>query len=831
MNRFRKNAMSHQSWQARFAPAACKLCVRSFCTLLLAGLIVALSGCGGSSSSGVVAGDTPQVAGNWQFTMTTTSNSFVGSPLQGGFLLQKNGSLAGQITFSIVLPSTDGGSTTICNSGTANATGTVSGQTVSLTAVVGTLASDGITPATQTFMLSGGKLSSDNSTIVNGTYTLTAGFAVINSQTLPCGLASDAGTWSATLVPPITGGFQGFFHSTTSTTFLNQDFAVSGTLTQGQNIGASSATVTGTLLFQDPVTLLNDYPCLTTASVNGTISGDTVLLQIFSTNGTVVGQIGHTPGGGSGPSAVTLNKTSSGYVVQNVHGATSGSTGGGYAVTTKACSSGDSGNLCLALGSSKACNQPITLTPFSLTFAPQLLGSAATAQTVTLTNTSGAKLSGATLGIVNIVSGEFFGFFGDDFNGAPSFTEQDTCTQQGTINLDSGGSCTITVSFSPQQSCPWLPQTQTGEGPIFGLPPAKCPLTLGATLTVTIPSGGADADNEFAVPVTGTGLSFVVPSVPELDFGAQALGEASPPQTITFTNQSPGVVSILPSEAPCTFPTGFVPLPFPRPPLSLSGQAQVSGLQLAQTVQTGSTTIIPITAYASISPPLVNAPTVQYNCDIDPPVSKGGSGRPNFEILADECSGQSLQPFGRAGDSCTIQIEFVPQPGTWGPLHLGSTSGLDDFLQLNTAWCGDNVPNNLNYPVNPPEANCEIDSGRFPVEIKTNPPSPLRMLPGAGMDFGFVTKGTAGGPLTITLFNDPEDPNSATVNITSKIISGDYLETDTCGIGLAPGDSCSITITFIPKVVGLDPSTFVLTYNTGSLVGLIQTIYMRGTGQ
>jgi AraC-like DNA-binding protein len=38
------------------------------------------------------------------------------------------------------------------------------------------------------------------------------------------------------------------------TSLTNQDFAVTGFFTQGQNIGASNATVTGSLSFIDPIT-------------------------------------------------------------------------------------------------------------------------------------------------------------------------------------------------------------------------------------------------------------------------------------------------------------------------------------------------------------------------------------------------------------------------------------------------------------------------------------------------------------------------------------------------------------------------------------------------
>ncbi len=156
--------------------------------------------------------------------------SFLGG-LQGGFLLQNSGSVTGAAVYSVSLPLL----AFPCNSGSAPITGTISGQTVTLTAVAGT----------QTFTLTG-MLSSDGSTMV-GTYKSTAGTAADGA---PCGTVQTGLQWSAISVPPITGPIQGSFHSTGGSAGLsNQDFAVTGSLLQGENIGASNATVTGTLTF------------------------------------------------------------------------------------------------------------------------------------------------------------------------------------------------------------------------------------------------------------------------------------------------------------------------------------------------------------------------------------------------------------------------------------------------------------------------------------------------------------------------------------------------------------------------------------------------------
>jgi hypothetical protein len=729
--------------QESFPGSSCGGDVKGLLPVLLASLMV-LSACGGGGAS-TQSQSNGSLAGNWQFTMTAPpDNSFQGG-MQGGFLLLSKGSVTGGITYSVLLPpSQPGGVPTLCNSGSAPVTGSLNGQNVTLTAVAGT----------QTFTLTG-TLSADGSTIL-GTYSSTDGQG--------CGTAQTGLPWSATSVPPLTGSIQGNFHSSLNPVLRDQDFPVSGVLTQGENIGASNATITGTLNFQG-------YPCLAFASVNGQISGNSVILQIIAPNGLNVGQIGAPPGF-LNPSPVIYASTSGGgAVLQGTNG---------YGVTTKSCPggtlAGDIGNVCLALGNVTSCTQPILLSPASLTFPAQQVGSAPTAQTITLTNTdpSGTTLTGLSL-MFNPQSGNTSLFGLSDFDGLPNFTSQDTCANPpgSTFSLGSQQSCSITVSFSPQQSCPWLPSTALG-----GEPPSACPFPLAASLTVNSPTS-ADSDKAFALPISGIGFSAIVPSTPELDFGAEAVGEMSASQLLTFTNQGANPVQILPAlSSTCVNPpVGVLTLPRPLMPGS------IAGLQ----VDTG-----------AITP---NGSTINYNCDSDLT-----SKLPNFQVSADGCSGALLAPLA----SCSLQITFVPQPST--PL----IPALDYFLELNTLQCTSSTT-----------SNCEIDSGRFPVELTANPPSPLRMTPGAGLDFGNQAKGHSSVPLTITLFNDPSDPNAATVNFTGNLVRGDFAESDNCGTSLAPGSSCSMTVTFTPRIVGFDPGSITITY----AVGQIQTIHLRGTGQ
>jgi hypothetical protein len=747
-------------------------------------MLFVLSACGGGGSASGGSGNSTSLSGNWQFALSPPPDASFSGGVQGGFLLQNNGSVTGAAVYSVSAAKIQPPLTNPCNSGSAPITGTISGQSVTLTAVAGT----------QTFTFTG-TLSSDSSTII-GAYASTAGTA--SDGTTPCGTVQSGLPWSAVSVPPITGTIQGSFHSTGGAAGLsNQDFLVSGSLIQGENIGASDATVTGSLNFINPATNLSGYPCFSVASVNGQISGNSVILQIIGANGSTIGQIGEPMGSPTSVNPVTLDSVQGGYILHGLQPS--------YIVATSACpgslgstvTAGDFGNICLASNNTTACQQPITMSPIAVTFPPQMLESAATTQTIVVVNNSNSTLSGLTLSFSNNGDNQFVGQ--SDFTGLPSFTETDACGTGGApsngepFDLGSEQSCSVTVTFSPQESCPWLP---FGNPPAIatGTPPELCPLPQSAEVTVNCSASGCpagvDSDQSFAVPITGIGLSAFQSSTPELDFGAEAQlnpPEASLPQMLSFTNNSASPLQIL-GSAPCTNPAkGQNKLP--RPLLVSSG---VAGLQV---VSNGSGGILPITPDGN---------TILYNCDSDP-----GTFLPNFQISSDTCTGTVLAPQA----SCSLQVTYVPQPNT------DLNSGLDFFLELNTVQCSSMVT-----------SDCEVDSGRFPVELKANTPSPLRMSPSAGLDFGSVAKGTLSALMSITLLNDPTLTNPQTVTFVGKVVAqGNYTETDDCPVTLAPGSSCTLTVIFKPSGVGFESGTLTINYSPAPF-GEPQFVYLRGTG-
>jgi FG-GAP-like repeat/Abnormal spindle-like microcephaly-assoc'd, ASPM-SPD-2-Hydin/FG-GAP repeat len=136
----------------------------------------------------------------------------------------------------------------------------------------------------------------------------------------------------------------------------------------------------------------------------------------------------------------------------------------------------------------------VTLSPTSLNFGTQLVGTASALQTVTLSNTGGA-----TLDITSIVASRYF-------------REVNTCES----SLAAGATCNIRVNFRP-----------TGPGTDTG------------TLTITDNAPGSPQ----TVSLTGFGTAVTL-SPTSLNFGNQAVGTTSSAQTVTFTNHADRTLKI-----------------------------------------------------------------------------------------------------------------------------------------------------------------------------------------------------------------------------------------------------------------------------------------------
>ena len=131
----------------------------------------------------------------------------------------------------------------------------------------------------------------------------------------------------------------------------------------------------------------------------------------------------------------------------------------------------------------------VTLTPSTLPFGNQVLGTASSSQPLTLNNGNGSALTGISVSISGANAGDF--------------AEADNC---GTT-VAANSSCTINVTFTP---------TATGS--------------RAATVTVTDSAGTQTSS------LSGTGISNVTLAPSTVTFGNQGVGTTSGAQPVTLTN-------------------------------------------------------------------------------------------------------------------------------------------------------------------------------------------------------------------------------------------------------------------------------------------------------
>ncbi len=177
-------------------------------------------------------------------------NSNAKPKIQSGFLLANRNSVNGDL--ALVAPP--------C-SGDGAVSGTVAGNNVSLS----------VSPAGLSIDLTG-TLGSDNSSM-SGTYNLLVS---------GCSLEPESGTWTATLLPPLTGTFQQAASNLTSNR-TGTVYQISGQITQANNTGAASVALSGNLT--------SDSPCFTTATFSGLVGGPNVVLNVLDSTGAQIGQI------------------------------------------------------------------------------------------------------------------------------------------------------------------------------------------------------------------------------------------------------------------------------------------------------------------------------------------------------------------------------------------------------------------------------------------------------------------------------------------------------------------------------------------------------------
>jgi hypothetical protein len=391
------------------------------------------------------------------------------------------------------------------------------------------------------------------------------------------------------------------------------------------------------------------------------------------------------------------------------------------------------------------------VSPQTLTFNNQLVGTTSPSQQVIVTNTGSLALSISTLSI------------------SSDWTESNNCLP----SVAPSGSCTINVSFAPTVG-----------------------IVRSGVLTIT----DTAVNSPQTVNLSGTGLAPIVSfSQLSLSFGNQMQGSASPAQQVTLSNTGTGMLTIssiattastfsqtnncgtsLAAGANCTINVTFTPSAPGTVTASLAVTDSASGSP--QSVSLTGTGLGPIVSFSqpslSFGNQNVGIPSAAQQVNL----SNTGSAPLTISSIATTLGSFSqTNNCGTAlavGANCNINVTFTPSTPGAVSASLTVTDNASDS----------------------PERVSLTGTGVAPI-VSFSPPS---------VSFGNQNVGTPSSAQQVTLSNTGTAPLTISGIATTQT---NFSQTNSCGTGLAAGASCPINVTFTPSSPGTVNASLTVTDN------------------
>ena len=277
----------------------------------------------------------------------------------------------------------------------------------------------------------------------------------------------------------------------------------------------------------------------------------------------------------------------------------------------------------------------VSLSPTSLTFASQLVGTPSPAQTITLTNTGNASLSITKISITG--------------TNVRDYSQTNNCGK----SVAAGASCTVNVTFTP-----------VAKG------------TRTANVSFTDNAAGSPQ----SVPLTGTGIAPFVKLTPtSLTFSGQQVGTTSAAQNVTLKNTGTATLTItsiaasgdfaqtntcgstVAVSATCTITVTFTPTAEGTRTGSVSVTDNATG-----SPQSVSLTGTGLAALVSLSPTNLTFSSQTVGTTSSPQsVTLTNTGNESLSVTSIGASGDYAQTntcgtsLG-AGANCTVSVTFTP---------------------------------------------------------------------------------------------------------------------------------------------------------------------------
>ncbi|HEV2424793.1 MAG TPA: choice-of-anchor D domain-containing protein [Terriglobia bacterium] len=489
--------------------------------------------------------------------------------------------------------------------------------------------------------------------------------------------------------------------------------------------------------------------------------------------------------GGDSPTGIAVDASGNAYVTGSTQNA------GGFPLTSGAFQTGGQGLSSWVAKVGAAAAAAVVLSPGSLSFSSQNVGTASAAQTVTLNNNSSAALIITSISVTGSDSGDF----AVDSTGT-------TCSTSKPVAAS--GTCTIAVTFTP---------AATGAST--------------ATLSVV----DSDSSSPQAASLSGTGsssTSSVTVSPASLTFPSVAFGTASTPQTVTLTNNGSAAVTITNINITGAGAQDFVVLP--------GGTTCSANQSVAAAAScTMSINFVPVAAgtFAATLTVADSDPSSPHNVPLNGTATNSNSA-PAVSISPSSLTFSS-QAVGSASASQSVTITNTGN----ATLNISSVSVSAGFKQTNT--CGAAVSQGSACTISVTFQPAAAGSQTGTLTIADNAPKspqtvslsgtgtgPVVGLSPASLSLPAELMGATSASQSVTLSNTGTSSLTiASIKLTGPN-PGDFAETNTCGSSLAAGAKCTASLTFTPSAGGARSANLTITDNAA---GGSQNVAISGMGQ
>jgi hypothetical protein len=448
----------------------------------------------------------------------------------------------------------------------------------------------------------------------------------------------------------------------------------------------------------------------------------------------------------------------------------------------------------------------VTVAPSALGFGSVATGATSATQTVTVSNPTGSAASVSSIATT-----------GD-------FAQTNTCGS----SIAAGGSCTVSVTFSP---------TATGS----------------RTGSLTVNAGGAT--NTVSLSGTGTAPGPVLGANPgSLTFAVTAVGSSAAAQTVTVTNSGTSTATVsgvsvtgdysqtnncssIAVGASCAVTVTFRPTTAGTRvgTLTVTSNANNSPTSVSLSGSAvDSTTNIAAGQPASASSS--NSPYVAANMTDGDPSTYWESANGSFPQWAQVDLGQNWS-IGKI-------VLRLPPSTAWGARTetlsvLGSTDGTNFSTILGSA--GYNFdPNANNNTVTIPFGATTARYVRVNITANTGwaagQLSDFEVFPSGGgnssatlgvaptsLSFASQALNTTSSAQSVTVTNS----GTAAASVSSIATTGDFAQSNTCGSSIGAGASCTVNVTFTPTASGTRAGSLTI---TSSAANSPTTVALTGTG-